>query len=411
MPGSTSLHNIDVDRFDLTNPPLDFPANPFPYYQALRERAPVHLSDNGNVLLTRYADVLTVYRDSTHFSSDKNREFKPKFGNTPLFDHHTTSLVFNDPPLHTRVRRAIMGALAPRVVTALEPDLRALVDKLIQRALRMGHFDGIDDFAACIPVEVIGNLLRIPDEEREPLRNWSLAILSALEPRPTDEQLSAGNAAVSEFLDYLERVVAHRKKHLSNDRGDLLSRLIKGSPKEQPLSHSELLHNCIFILNAGHETTTNLIGNGIALLLEHPQAANALRQSPKQLTLAIEEMLRFQSPNQLGNRLCIADVRIGDVQLRAGTAVTLCIGAANRDPEIFSNPESFDHLRQPNPHLAFANGIHLCAGLNVARLEARVAIEALLQSMPSLRLAGIPEWTGRVRFRGYKHLPLAVNAG
>src|SRR3954469_17464522 len=256
-------------RFDIEKLEPEFYADPYPTYRALREHEPVKLLRNGSYFLTRYDDLVSAYKNTRLFSSDKKQEFAPKYGNSLLYEHHTTSLVFNDPPAHTRVRRLIMGALSPRAIAEMEPALIKLVDGLLERIAAKGQFELIEDFAAAIPIEVIGNLLGVPHDERGPLRDWSLAILGALEPVLSPEQLSRGDRAVAEFLAYLEGLVARRRAAPGNPERDVLTRLIQGEADGERLSEKELLHNCIFLLNAGHETTTNLIGNGLVLLSRH----------------------------------------------------------------------------------------------------------------------------------------------
>jgi cytochrome P450 len=395
-----------VHGLRLTDPPPGFVDDPYPFYAALRAHDPVHALAPGSWLLTRYDDVLAVYR-SPHASSDKRREFAPKLGASPLFEHHTTSLVFNDPPLHTRVRRILMGALNQRAIARMEDGVVALVDGLLERLAAAPAPDLIDDFAAQIPVEVIGNLLAVPHAERGPLRGWSLAILSALEPAPGPDVLARGNAAVTEFSAYLRRLVAERRRHPGDPEADVLTRLLQGDA-EGTLSEAELLHNCIFLLNAGHETTTNLIGNGLHALLTHREQFERLQREPALLGSAIEELLRFESPLQLNNRMATAPLDVGGRTLPAGSFVTLALGAANRDPAVFAAPDVLDIARKPNNHLAFGQGAHACSGMNVARLEARVAIGRLLARYPALALAGAPERDPRLRFRGFRHLPVAL---
>src|SRR5262245_55886463 len=324
--------------FNLRQLPADFFANPYPYYHALRDHAPVHRLPDGGYFLSRYADCASVYKDVVLFSSDKKREFRPKYGEGLLYQHHTTSLVFNDPPLHTRVRRIIAGAFTPRAIADLEQPVIDLVDTLLDRLGQHGGGDLIADFAAAVPVEVIGNLLSVPRQERGPLRDWSLAILGALEPTLTPEQQRRGECAVRDFLDYLEGLVAARRAKLGNPEHDVLTRLILGERSAEKLSELELLHNIIFILNAGHETTTNLIGNGLYALLEWPEAKARLIADPTQIRSAVEEILRFESSNQLGNRVTSAATEIGGVALPAGSFLTIGIGAANRDPAEFADP-------------------------------------------------------------------------
>jgi cytochrome P450 len=398
-----------ADGFDLEKLTPEFYANPYPTYRALRENEPVKLMPNRSYFLTRYDDLVAAYKSTKVFSSDKKREFSPKYGASLLYEHHTTSLVFNDPPAHTRVRRLIMGALSPRAIAAMEPDLVALVDRLLDGLKAKGAVDLIDDFAAAIPIEVIGNLLDVPHGEREPLRDWSLAILGALEPVVSPEVFARGNQAVKDFLLYLEGLVEQRRARPGNPQHDVLTRLIQGEDNGERLTEQELLHNCIFLLNAGHETTTNLIGNGLAALLDHPAEKRRLIEHPELIKTAVEEMLRFESSNQLGNRMTVEPVELGGITLPAGTPVTLCIGAANRDPLQFADPERLDIARTPNRHLAFGTGAHQCAGMALARLEGAIAISRFLQRFPNYGLNGEPVRGGRVRFRGFLKVPCAVN--
>jgi cytochrome P450 len=408
LPRATANDADIARRFDLRSLDASFHADPYPVYHALRTHEPVKRMPDGSLFLTRFRDVQAVYRDPKTFSSDKKVEFAPKYGATPLFEHHTTSLVFNDPPLHTRVRKLIAGALTARAIAAMEEGLIRLVDGLLDRAAARGEIDLIGDFAAAIPVEVIGNLLDVPHDEREPLRDWSLAILGALEPALTPAQRERGNRAVTEFVAYLKDLVARRRAAPGDPQHDVLTRLIQGEAGGEQLSEVELLQNCIFILNAGHETTTNLIGNGLVTLSDWTGERDALLREPDLLDSAVEECLRFESSNQLGNRMTMFDTEIGGVPVARGTPVTLCIGAANRDPEQFPDPDRFDIRRTPNRHLAFGFGIHQCAGLSLARLEARIAIGRFVRRFPAYRISGEPTRGGRVRFRGYAAVPCAV---
>jgi len=391
--------------FDLLEIDRAFLDDPFPTYAALRAHDPVHRCPNGTYFLTRYADIIGVYRDR-RFSSDKKAEFGPKFGDAPLYQHHTSSLVFNDPPLHTRVRKLLAPAFTPRALRALEPKFIELVDGLLDEAEVRGTMDLIGDFASALPVEIIGDMLGVPREERGPLRGWSLAILSALEPVLSAEAERQGNDAVAEFSDYLAGLITDRRRHPRDD--DVLTALILGEVDGEILSEDELIQNCIFLLNAGHETTTNLIGNGVAALIEHPEERARLQAEPSLIDSAVEEFLRFESSNQLGNRRATEDVEIGGVAITAGTFITLCIGAANRDPAEFSDPERLDIARSPNRHLAFGSGIHTCAGMTLARMEGRIAIDRLIKRYPDFQPDGDPTRGGRARFRGYSSYPLAL---
>jgi len=397
--------------FDLRRLDAAFYDDPFATYRALREHAPVKRMADGSIFLSRYADVVAVYKDVKTFSSDKHEEFFPKYGESPLFAHHTTSLVFNDPPLHTRVRRLIAGALTPRHVAAMEVGLVAWVDHLLDAMAARGpeaEVDLIESFCGAIPVEVIGNLLGVPRDERGPLRDWSLAILGALEPALSPQVEARGNRAVGEFLAYLDGLVSRRRAAPGDPETDVLTRLIQGGTDGEALTTPELLHNCIFLLNAGHETTTNLIGNGLKCLIDSPDQKQRLIDEPALIRSAVEEFLRIESSNQLGNRITTTEAEIGGVRLAPRTQVTLGIGAANRDPAQFDDPDRLDIGRHPNRHVAFGSGIHQCVGMGLARLEGQVAIGRFVARFPDFRLAAPAVRAQRARFRGHVRLPVCL---
>jgi cytochrome P450 len=401
--------------FDLKRLAAAFLDDPFPVYRALREHAPVHRMPDGSYFLSRYDDCAAVYRDPETWSSDKTVDFRPSLGDGALYEHHTTSLVFNDPPYHSRVRKLLAPAFTPRALMALQPRIEDLVDRLLDRAAERGGMDLIADFAAAVPIQLVGDMLGVPEAERGPLRGWSLAILGGLEPAPTAEQLERGNRAVDEFKTYLRDLIRRRGREPGRDE-EILSTLTAGSElgaagaSEERLSELELLHNCIFLLNAGHETTTNLIGNGMDLLLRHPAALRELRADPGAIGTAVEEILRLESSNQLGNRRAARDTVLGGVPMPAGTYVHIGIGAANRDPAQFAEPDRFDIRRHPNRHLAFGTGIHACAGMWLARMEGQVAIGRLVRRFPSIERDGDVVRGGRARFRGFLRYPVRVCA-
>lgn len=395
--------------FDLLMLSEDFYDCPFPYYQALQEHSPVKRLSDDSFFLTRYTDLIAIYKNTALFSSDKKTQFKPKFGDTPLYQHHTSSLVFNDPPLHTRVRSILNGALVPKAINAMKPGLTALVDELINNMRGKHQVDLITDFASAIPLEIIGNLLGIPHEERAPLRDWSLAILGALEPVTSDRAAEWGNQSVQSFLAFLVDLTERRRKQPGNPEDDVLTRLIQGEAGGVKLSEKELLHNCIFLLNAGHETTTNLIGSALVTLHDNPAQRQRLIEQPDLIKTAVEEVLRMESPNQLGNRMATESVQIGDCSIPAGSNIHLCIGAANRDPSTFTDAQRFDVGRSPNRHLAFASGAHNCIGNTLARLEASIAISSFIAHFPDYELVHRPVRASRARFRGFLSIPCQLN--
>jgi cytochrome P450 len=410
---SEAMHDAALN-FDIKRLEPSFLNDPFPIYRALREHDPIHRMPDGSYFLSRYDDCATVYRDPETWSSDKTVDFRPNLGNSSLYEHHTTSLVFNDPPYHSRVRKLLAPAFTPRALKALQPRIEGLVDRLLDRAAARGTIDLIGDFAAAIPLQLIGDMLGVPDSEREPLRDWSLAILGALEPVLTQEQFQRGSRAVDDFKLYLRDLVARRSREQHLHEGEILSKLIAASElapdggSGERMTDLELLHNCIFILNAGHETTTNLIGNGVDLLIRNPDAMRELRKNPELIETAVEEFLRVESSNQLGNRRAAKDTALGGIAMPQGTYIHIGIGAANRDPAQFPDPDRVDIRRHPNRHLAFGTGIHACAGMSLARMEAQVAIGRMVQRFESIERAGDFVRGGRARFRGFLRYPMRL---
>jgi cytochrome P450 len=282
-------------------------------------------------------------------------DFRPNLGDGLLYEHHTTSLVFSDPPYHSRVRKLLAPAFTPRALMALQPRIEALVDRLLDRAAARGGLDLIADFAAAVPIQLVGDMLGVSESERAPLREWSLAILGALEPVLTVEQLERGNRAVDEFKAYLRDLVGRRGRAPDRDEGEILSKLTAGTAhgpgdaaSEERLSERELLHNCIFILNAGHETTTNLIGNGVDLLLRHPAALRELRADPALIGTPVEEFLRLESSNQLGNRRAARPPRWAVSRCPPAPTCTSASGPLTGTRPTSSRPA--DVRRQPNRH-------------------------------------------------------------
>ena len=393
-----------------------FARDPYADFAVLREHAPLCRQPDGSYLLTRYADVKSVFSDPVLFSSDKRVDFKPKFGDSPLYEHHTTSIVFNDPPYHTRVRRLLAPFFAARVLRQMEASIERMVDGLLDRAAAQGSIDIVSDFALVVPLNLIGELLGVPYAERAPLRAWANAILGALEPVRAPAELATGNRAVEDFKAYLRDLIARKRAAPPRaDTMDVLWALIEASEiagtqsdAAERLTELEILHNSIFMLNAGHDTTGSLIANGIDLLLRYPEQRQRLIEQPQLIRPAVEEMLRFESPLQIGNRRTTAATSIGGVAIPAGTFLHLGIAAANRDPLQFPDPEHFDVARDPNKHLAFAHGIHTCAGNSVARIEARIAFTKLLERFPHFGAESAAVRPHRSRFRVVDSLPIRL---
>ncbi len=397
-----------VDAFDVNRIGAAFIENPHPVLHRLRRESPVHRNADGSVFLTRHADVLKVYQ-SREMLSDKTDEFATKFGDCPLHRHHTRSLVFNDAPYHTTVRKLVSGAFTPRKLAEFEPLIDTIVDRLLDRVEDMGAFDMIEDFAKILPTEIISFMLGVPEGIRPRLRGYSLAILGALDPVVPPERLEAGNRAVAEFSEILNDLIDHRRAHPDGAaQGEVLEALIFGEHEGRRLTQEELIQNCIFLLNAGHETTTSLVGNAVGLLLDHPDQNRLLRDEPGHVATAVEEVLRVESPLQIGNRRASTEIELEDTVLAEGTYIHTSIAAANRDPAVFDDPDRFDITRKPNRQLAFITGAHVCLGATLARIEGRIAIGKLVERFPRLAGNGPRERLGLARFRGYTRLPVTV---
>jgi len=400
---------MSIESFDLFNPPSDFIDNVYKYYNLLRENSPIHKNSDGSYILTSYKDLVGVYRNFKIWSSDKKTEFGAKFGASPLFEHHTTSVVFVDPPDHTRIRKIFQQAFTPKSILGLEKDINKLVDSYLVMMHEKKKFDFVSDFSFRLPVDVVCSVLGIPSEDRQLIRDWAHKILGALEPKLTSKQLDEGSSAVVNFKQYLKDQIKFRKTHKDvNKANEILSLLIEAEGLE--LSETELLHQCIFMLNAGHETSTNMLSHGLNELINHRDQYNLLQKEHRRIDTAVDEILRFQPPIQINNRRCLEKTILGDIMVPEGTSVHMIIAAANRDPSQFFEPEIFDISRSPNRHLSFGLGIHICAGINLARLEAKVAFQSLLSSFKEINLLKKPNIANRIRFREIKEMQVEVSS-
>ena len=400
---------MSIESFDLYNPPSDFINNVYKYYNLLREKSPIHKNSDGSYILTRYKDLVGVYRNFKVWSSDKRSEFGAKFGSSPLFEHHTTSVVFVDPPDHTRIRKIFQQAFTPKSILSLERNINKLVDSYLVIMHEKKKFDFVSDFSFRLPVDVVCSVLGVPSEDRHLIRDWAHKILGALEPKLTHKQFNEGSSAVINFKQYLKDQIKFRKTHKDiNKANEVLSLLIEAEGLE--LSETELLHQCIFMLNAGHETSTNMLSHGLNELINHRDLYKSLQKEPGRIDTAIDEILRFQPPIQINNRRCLEKTKLGDVVVPEGTSVHMIIAGANRDPLQFFKPETFDISRSPNRHLSFGLGIHICAGINLARVEAKVAFQSLMSSFREINLLKKPKIANRIRFREIKEMQIEISS-
>ncbi|MGI9371175.1 MAG: cytochrome P450 [Hyphomicrobiales bacterium] len=398
-----------VENFDLFAPPSDFVPNAYAYFEALRTHNPVHQNSDGSYILTRYDDIVSVYRNPALWSSDKRIDFEPKFGASLLYEHHTTSLVFRDPPYHTRIRKLFQHAFTRKALAELEPRIHTLVDAYLDELEERGEMEVVSDFSFKLPVEIVCDMLGVPSSDRILIRDWALLILGALEPVLSDEQFEAGCKAVEDFKTYLLGLISARRANPDTRRpGEILSDLMEAEEDGEKLTELELLHQCIFLLNAGHETSTNMLSHGVHEMLRHPEQIARLRENLELIETMVEEVLRYQAPIQINNRRATQDTVLSGVQLPKGSIVHMMLGAANHDPAQFENPESFDIGRKPNRHLSFGLGIHVCAGNSLARIEAAIAFGKLFQRFPHLHLTGEVKLSNRMRFREVKELPIST---
>ena len=395
--------------FDLQNVSEDYLVDPYRVLAELRAQSPVHKNTDGTFVLTCYADIVQTYRDPMIWSSDKRATFKPKFGNTPLFEHHTNSIVFIDPPDHTRIRRLFQSAFTRKALAAFVPRITSLVDEYLNRLEDQGQMEVVEEFSFCLPIEVVCDLLGVPRQDREFIRGWANAILTALEPTLVQKQLDDGNQAVVDFKQYLGDLIAYRRAHPHDAQDtEVLTILADAEADGKRLTEIELLHQCIFMLNAGHETSTNMITHGIHEMLLNPNQIDLLFENPDLIEPMVEEVLRYQAPIQINNRRANSDQILSGVTIPADTTVHMMINAANRDPAQFSNPDRFDITRRPNRHLSFGLGVHICAGNALARVEAQIAFQRLFRRFPKLALTIPAVIAPRLRFREVSSLHVSV---
>ena len=388
-------------------------ANPFPIFAELRERDPVHWSGVlGGWVLTRYRDVRQALNDP-RFSADRI---------TPFRDHlqpdaraqvaellKTLGLwaVFNDPPAHTRRRGLLNKAFTPRAVMAMRPMIERIVAHLISRVAARREMDLITAFAYPLPASVIAGMIGVPIEDLDRFKTWSDEIAAFVgSALATPDKRERGERGVREMSAYFRGIIAdHRKR----PREDILSALLAAEESGSGFSEDELVASCILLLFAGHETTTNLVGNGMLALLRHPEALVALRHDRGLAASAVEEMLRYDGPTQAMTRIALEDVRLDEAGSTIGTGdrVFALLNAANRDPQVFTEPDRFDVTRGDTRHLSFGFGSHFCLGAPLARLEGQIAVKALIERLPDLSLATeMPEWSDSFVLRGVKSLPV-----
>lgn len=399
----SSMVTADVPYgFDIQSPA--FLADPYPFYARLRAEAPVAYTDP-RVLVSRYGDIAAMLRDPRFGRAGFESFMYNVFGPGPLFESFRRSMLFLDPPDHTRLRGLANRAFTPRAVERLRATIRMLVDGLLNDLGAEGGGDLVTTFAYPLPMQVICELLGVPPDDREEFRTWTDAIGRSLQfTTMTPEILAAGNEAADRLTEYFRSLVAERRV---TPQDDLLGALIAAEDETGRLSEDELLATAILLFVAGHETTVNLIANGTLALLRHPDQWRLLHDDSSLVRSAVEELLRYESPVQFVSRVALTDVEVRGVQIPAGTVVAMINGSANRDPDRFSDPDRLDIRRADNQHLSFAAGPHYCLGAALARVEGEIAFAALVQRFPNLELATeTVTWRQNIVLRGVQSLPV-----
>lgn len=401
-----------LPRFDPSDPA--FRADPYPFYDELRRHDPVHRTPFDTIVLTRYEDVAWTLR-----SNDFSRDVEAN-GNEPIDElgkakrarrqsrSGSKSILNLDPPDHTRLRRLVSKAFTPTAIERLRPRIQHLVDDVLDRAASRGGFELVDELAFPIPFQVISDLLDMPTDRADELRDWSQIITFALEPTSTLDDLDRVDAAFAELIPYLIDVVESRRRSSGDD---LLSALLAVEDQGDTLTMPELMSFVVLLYIAGHETTVNLIGNSVNALLKSPEQLAAWHADPSIGPRAVDECLRFDGPVQQTVRVPMVPVTYhghdGPIVVEPGTIVTTVLGAADHDPAMFDDPHAL-RLDRPNAnrHVAFAAGIHYCLGASLARLEAEIAVGSLVARFPSMKSVGEITWRDRLTIRGVDRLAL-----
>jgi cytochrome P450 len=390
--------NLDVDFFA-----PEVRADPWPFYARLREADPVHRRPDGDWILTRYADCQGVLADP-RCSSNPAHESRPSEG-SPARQAGSNLLLFLDPPDHTRLRRLVSKAFTPRRVEELRPRIAELVDALLDEVDGEPTFNLLEALAFPLPVIVICELMGVPAEDRDSLKEWSTAASRLLDPDVEGETLELGLLAGMGLAGYFDALFEERRRQ---PQDDLVSGLVAAEEEGDRLSADELRAITVLLFIAGHETTMNLIGNGTYALLQHPDQLALVRDDPEMARSAIEELLRYDGPVHVTARVPTEDIDIGGTPIAAGDRMVVALGAANRDPAQYPDPDRLDVTREDNRHLTFSHGIHFCLGASLARVEGQVAIPRLLQRFPDLALAAEPSYREHLVLRGLTELQVAI---
>ncbi len=401
MPSATAA-------FDLFRLPAAYYEDPYPFFRELRDNDPIHVNSDGSVLLTRYEDVKAIWRD---LSGVVNREemYRKKFGEGPLLEHHTTSMLFRDPPDHDRLREVVNPFFTQFGIERLRASVHEIVNTLLDGLDGRAEIDYIADFASRIPIQVMCDIFGVPRSDGPRIRALGAQVLFPLNPAVTAEVIAAGHEATAKFKAYLlEHINEWRARPTEEIPTNIISALVKAERSGDKISENEMVHMCILVLNGGHETTTNLIGLSTLALLRNRDQFDRMASDTSIVGSGIEECLRYVSPLQLQGRRTTREVTVPSGTIAPNTEVIIAQASANRDDRIFAEPDKFDLGRRPNPHLAFGAGIHVCLGRPLARLEAGIALPAITKRFPKLELKEGLTFNPNARFRGIRTMPVTL---
>lgn len=408
MSSPTDTGTATASSFDLFNLPDSYYEDPYPFFRELRDNDPLHKNSDGSVLVTRYEDVKAVWRD---LSGVVNREemYRKKFGEGPLLEHHTSTMLFRDPPDHDRLRDIVNPFFNQSSIEKLRVTTEQIVDKLLDELEGRDQIDFVADFASLIPIKVICDIFGVPREDGPIIRDLGAQVLLPLNPAVSPEVVQAGHDSTAKFMDYLRPFVQEwRRRPVEDVPSNIISGMVAAEKRGDQISEAEMLHMCIVVLNGGHETTTNLLGLSTLALMKNPDQYEKLANDPSIVGSGIEECLRFATPLQLQGRRTTRDITIPCGTIPANTEIVISQAAANRDERAIANPDMFDLARRPNPHLAFGAGIHVCLGRPLARLEAGIALPKLARRFPKLALVGKPVYNRNARFRGIQKMTVKL---
>lgn len=394
--------------FDLSSPPGDYFDDPSRYFLSLRHHDPLHRNRDGSLLLTRYQDVRTIWRDLTG-TVDKYDVFRERFGEGPLLEYHGRNMLFSDPPRHDRLRAMLNPFFTPKAIEALRRAIEQRVDELLDEAQERDSLDFVTDYALRLPTDVICMLIGLPREDGPFLHELGEQVVNPLNSNHPQSEMPDGHAAAARFMDYLRGHLERMRRAGAGEAEGVLATLAAAERDGKQISEDEILHSCMLMFIGGHGTTMNMLGASLHVLLDHPDQLADLRANPGIIDNALDELIRFVSPTQLQGRRTTRTVEIESGTLPEGTEIILCPAAANRDETVFENPDALFLRRNPNAHIAFGAGVHFCIGRPLVKLEVKTTLLRMLERFERIERTGKAEWRPLTRFRALGTLPVSFS--